>query len=34
SVSALMLALTVALYERYHTLDLDMISLKMKGMEE
>ena len=26
SVSALMLALTVALYERYHTLDLDMIS--------
>ena len=34
SVSALMLALTVALYERYHTLGLDMISLKMKGMEE
>ena len=34
SVSALMLALTVALYERYHTLDLDMVSLKMKGMEE
>lgn len=34
SVSALMLALTVALYERYHTLDLDQISLKMKGMEE
>ena len=34
SVSALMLALTVALYERYHTLDLDLISLKMKGMEE
>ena len=34
SVSALMLALTVALYERYHTLDLDMISLKMKGTEE
>ena len=25
-VSALMLALTVAMYERYHTLDLDMIS--------
>lgn len=34
SVSALMLALTVALYKCYHTLDLDVISLKMKGMEE
>ena len=34
SVSALMLALTVVLYERYHTLDLDVISMKMKGIEE
>ena len=30
SVSALMLALTVALYERYHTLDLDEISMQLK----
>lgn len=28
SVTALMLALTVSLYERYHTLDLDVISLR------
>ena len=34
SVSALMLALTVVLYERYPTLDLDVISMKMKGIEE
>lgn len=30
SVTALMLALTVRLYKRYHTLDLDEISLKLK----
>ena len=30
SVSALMLALTVRLYKRYHTLDLDEISLRLK----
>lgn len=34
SVSALMLALTICLYHRYHTLDLDMISLKMREKEE
>lgn len=30
SVSALMLSLTVRLYQRYHTLDLDEISLLLK----
>lgn len=30
SVSALMLSLTIRLYRRYHTLDLDQISLMMK----
>ena len=30
SVSALMLALTIRLYKRYHTLDLDEISLRLK----
>ena len=30
SVSALMLALTVRLYQRYHTLDLDEISLRLR----
>lgn len=30
SVSALMLALTIRLYQRYHTLDLDEISTKLK----
>lgn len=30
SVSALMLALTIRLYKRYYTLDLDEISLKLK----
>ena len=30
SVSALMLALTVRLYKRYHTLDLDEISLRLR----
>lgn len=30
SVSALMLSLTIRLYRRYHTLDLDQISLVMK----
>lgn len=30
SVSALMLALTIRLYQRYHTLDLDLISLRLR----
>ena len=30
SVSALMLSLTIRLYRRYHTLDLDEISTRMK----
>ena len=30
SVSALMLSLTVRLYKRYHTLDLDEISLRLR----
>ena len=30
SVSALMLSLTIRLYQRYHTLDLDKISLQLK----
>lgn len=30
SVSALMLSLTIRLYQRYHTLDLDEISTKLK----
>lgn len=30
SVSALMLALTIRLYKRYHTLDLDEISKRLK----
>jgi multicomponent Na+:H+ antiporter subunit C len=30
SVSALMLSLTVRLYQRYHTLDLDEISTRLK----
>lgn len=30
SVTALMLSLTIRLYYRYHTLDLDEISLKLK----
>lgn len=30
SVSALMLSLTIRLYKRYHTLDLDEISFKLK----
>lgn len=30
SVSALMLSLTIRLYRRYHTLDLDQISLMIK----
>lgn len=30
SVSALMLSLTIRLYKRYHTLDLDEISLQLK----
>ena len=31
SVTALMLSLTVRLYRRYHTLDIDRITLMMKG---
>ncbi len=34
SVTALMLALTVRLYERYHTLDLDKIYLMARQEEE
>lgn len=34
SVSALMLSLTIRLYRRYHTLDLDQISLMIKREEE
>ena len=30
SVSALMLSLTIRLYKRYHTLDLDEISARLK----
>ena len=30
SVSVLMLSLTIRLYQRYHTLDLDEISLRLK----
>lgn len=30
SVTALMLSLTIRLYQRYHTLDLDEISLQLK----
>ena len=31
SVSALMLSLTIRLYRRYHTLNIDRIALMMKG---
>lgn len=34
SVSALMLSLTICLYQRYHTLDLDIISQKIREKEE
>lgn len=34
SVSALMLSLTIRLYRRYHTLDLDQISLLLKKEEQ
>ncbi|MEG0864117.1 MAG: cation:proton antiporter subunit C [Clostridia bacterium] len=34
SVTALMLALTIRLYRRYHTLDLDRITLLMKGEDK
>ena len=34
SVSALMLALTIRLYRKYHTLDIDKIALLMKGEDE
>ena len=34
SVSALMLSLTIRLYRRYHTLDIDKITLLMKGEDD
>ena len=34
SVSAVMLSLTIRLYRRYHTLDIDQITMLMKGEEE
>ena len=34
SVTAVMLALTVRLYKRYHTLDLDMIYALLKSQKE
>ena len=34
SVSALMLSLTVRLYRRYHTLNIDEITLLMKGEDD
>lgn len=34
SVSALMLSLTIRLYRRYHTLDIDRITLLMKGEDD
>ena len=34
SVSALMLSLTIRLYRRYHTLNIDQITLLMKGEDE
>ena len=34
SVSALMLSLTVRLYRRYHTLNIDQITMLMKGEDD
>ncbi|HPJ01683.1 MAG TPA: cation:proton antiporter subunit C [Candidatus Limiplasma sp.] len=34
SVTAVMLALTIRLYRRYHTLDIDSMTLMMKGEDE
>ena len=34
SVSALMLSLTIRLYRKYHTLDIDRITLLMKGEDD
>ncbi len=34
SVTAVMLALTIRLYRRYHTLDIDSMTLMMKGEGE
>ena len=34
SVSALMLSLTIRLYRRYHTLDIDKITMLMKGEDD
>lgn len=34
SVTAVMLSLTIRLYRRYHTLDIDSMTLMMKGEDE
>lgn len=34
SVTALMLSITVRLYRRYHTLDIDQITVLMKGEDQ
>ena len=34
SVSALMLSLTIRLYRKYHTLDIDRITYLMKGEDD
>ncbi|MDD3214878.1 MAG: cation:proton antiporter subunit C [Eubacteriales bacterium] len=34
SVTAVMLSLTIRLYRRYHTLDIDRITLRMKGEDD
>ncbi len=34
SVTALMLAITIRLYRRYHTLDFDRITILMKGEDD
>jgi multicomponent Na+:H+ antiporter subunit C len=34
SVTAVMLSLTIRLYRRYHTLDIDRISLRAKGEDD
>ena len=34
SVTALMLAITIRLYRRYHTLDFDTITMLMKGEDD
>ena len=34
SVTAVMLSLTIRLYRRYHTLDIDRMTLRMKGEDD